>query len=179
MVWLLCPLLIVASILGYLLFAPFYLEINSANGLCAIRFHRLASAKLVFRDRSIKIELKIAGWKKQIDPINQFFKRIASETARRPSKQSKSKRLSFNLLKAILNSFKVNKCYLNIDTGSMELNGILYPGFYCLSYYTGKPIRVNFQDKNEIAVEIENNCARVIRAFIYSSLKTKNHGKLR
>lgn len=179
MVWLFSLLLIIAAIFGYLLFAPFYLEINSNNNLYAVRFHHLASARIIVINDSLKIDLRIIGWKKQIDLLNQLFKRKPRETTPKQHKKSKSKLPRLGLIKSILKSFKVNKCYLDIDTGNMQLNGMLYPGFYWISKYTGNPIGINFQNQTEIIIEIQNNCARVIRAFIYSSLKNKNHGKLR
>ena len=177
MVWLFSLLFIIVAIFSYLLFAPLYIEINSVNSLYAVRFHHLASAKLIFIDSSLKINLKIAGWKKQIDLFHQLFERKPKKTPAEQQKKRKPKRFSFSLIKAILKSFRVNKCYLNIDTGDMQLNGILYPGFYWLGKYTGNPIGINFQDKNEIEVEIENNFARIIVAFIYSSLKIKRSWK--
>lgn len=145
----------------------------------AVRFHYLASARIIVIDDSLKIDLRIIGWKKQIDLINQLFKRKTGKITQKQYKNSKSKLSRLSLIRSILKSFKVNKCYLDIDTGNMQLNGILYPVFYWISKYTGKPIGINFQNQTEIIVEIQNNCARVIRAFIYSSFKNKNHGKLR
>lgn len=75
MVWLFSLLLIIAAIFGYLLFAPIYIEINSADSLCGIRFYHLARAKLIFFDSSLKIDLSIAGWGKQIDLLDLLFKK--------------------------------------------------------------------------------------------------------
>ncbi|MDO3627853.1 hypothetical protein [Mucilaginibacter sp. BT774] len=179
MAWLFSFLLVISVVFSYLLFAPFYLEINSTDGLFAVRFHKAASVKLAFIDHSLKIDLKILGWKKQIDLLDEIFKRKPKEKADKKSSKGKAWRPSLTTIKAVIKSFKLNKCYLNIDTGNMQLNGILYPCFYWLNKYTGKPIGINFEDKNEVVVEIQNNCAGIIRAFIYSSLKTKHHGKLR
>jgi hypothetical protein len=168
-------LLIILAIFGYLLFAPFYIEINSINSLYGVRFHRIASAKLIFADNLLKIDLHIIGWKKQIDPFEKRAKRKEKTVVQKKKKQRTL--FSISRAKALIKSFKINKFYLNIDTGNLQLNGILYPCFYWLGNYAGKPIAINFLNKNEIILEIENNLAGIIRAFIYSSLKTKNHGK--
>lgn len=178
MAGLLIFLLIILAVFSYLLFAPFYIEINSISGLCGIRLQRLASAKLILADNLLKIDLHIIGWRKQIDPFEKHAKRKEETVVQKKKKQRTL--FSISRVKALIKSFKVNNFYLNIDTGNLQLNGILFPCFYWLGNYSGKPIAINFLNKNEIILEIENNLARIIRAFIYSSLKTKkNYGKLK
>jgi hypothetical protein len=168
--------LILIAVFSYLLFAPFYLEINSNNGFYGIRFHYLASANLVLVDDRLKINIKAVGWHRLMDP---FAKSVKAEAKPVPSKKKKKSRFSLALAKALLKTFKIKKCYLNVDTGDVRLNGILYPMAYWLGDYTAKPITINFLHHNEIDLEIENNMARLIRAYIYSSIKTKHHGKLK
>ncbi len=179
MLWFLILIFIIAIIFSYLLFAPFYFEINSITGLCGIRFHHLASAGLIFTDDSLKIDIRIAGWNKQT-----YWPAITEGKKEKPviiKKKKKPLKISFSMVKAILNSFKVNKCYLTIDSGNMQLNGILYPFFYWISKRTHKTIEINFLDKNEIILEIENNFARILKAFIFHQFiyKNKNHGQLK
>jgi len=176
LIWLWVFILFIALILSYMLFAPFYLEINSIKGLAQIRLHRLISATLVL-STSAKIELRIAGWMKVIDLFE-----LGKQQRTRSKKKEKNKKkytISVYRIRAIVASFKVNKCCLNIDTGNNELNGVLYPAFFVLGKYIKKPISINFAGKNEVIIEIENNMARIIRTFIVSSYKTKNYGKLK
>lgn len=164
MEWVLCFLFIFVAIFGYILLAPFYIEINSISSLYGVRFHRLAYAKLIISDNSLKIDLRVAGWAKQID---LFVKRKPKEKPIQQKKKNKPFRISFSLVKAMLKSFKVNKFYFNLDTGNVQLNGILYPAFYWLSKYMDQPISINFSNKNELILETENNLARIARTFIY------------
>ncbi|HEY8780400.1 MAG TPA: hypothetical protein VIM16_02195 [Mucilaginibacter sp.] len=166
-------LLIIITFFAYLLFAPFYLEINSISGLCGVRFHRLAFAKLVISESSVKIDLWIAGWRKRIDPFAKSVKRKPTKKSIPPKQKKKPFKISFSSVKAVLKSFKINKCYLNIDSGNVQLNGLLFPGFYWLSKYTNKPLSINFLDRNEIILEIENNMARIIKALIFHLLTFK------
>jgi len=173
MIWLLVLSLLIVAVFSYLLFAPFYLEINSLNGFYGIRFHRVAFAKLILIDNSFKIDLYVAGWRKQFDLFTKPSKRKQKETPIQSERKKKPFKISFGRVKAVIKSFKIHKCYLDIDTGNVQLNGILYPGFYWLGKYTNKPITVNFFDKNEIILEIENNIARIIRAIIFQLLISK------
>lgn len=172
MIWL-ALLIVVLSFLCYLLVAPFYLEINSDDGLCRIRFHRLASARLQVRNSSLIIDLKIAGWKKQIDLLAARKKKKKSAQKKIEGKKKKAG-ISFKKIWAVVRTFRINKCDLSFDFGDMPLNGILYPLFKWLSILTGKNISVNFWNENKIIVEVENNIARIIWAFIKSSVTHKN-----
>jgi hypothetical protein len=161
MIWLLIFFGLILSILSYLLFAPFYIEINTQNGLCGIRFHKLLTAKLKVTQSSLLLDLKIAGIQKQIDLLTQ------KNTSKQATKK-KVENTSYKKILAILVSFKVNKFYLTICFDNMSLNGILYPFFRWLSFKTEKVIEINFCGQNEIAFEAENNFFRVIRAYIKS-----------
>jgi len=70
-------------------------------------------------------------------------------------------------MRAIIKTFKINTCYINIDTGDAGLNGMLYPGFYWLSAYIHKPVGINFLNENDIVLEIENSLARMAWAYIF------------
>jgi hypothetical protein len=156
----------IAVVLGYLLFAPFYIEINSVIGLYGIRFHHLATARLHIKDHSLKVDFRIAGWKKQIDLLTTL---TSGNQKKKPvKKKTNSKGFPLQMAQKVIKSFKVNCCYLNIDTGNRQLNGLLYPGFYWLGKYWDKPIGINFLNENEVILEIENNFANVLKIIIYT-----------
>jgi hypothetical protein len=68
----------------------------------------------------------------------------------------------------VIRSFKVNKLEATFDFGDMQWNGILYPLFCWISCKTGKDVRINFEGKNIIVLQAENNIARMSRAYICS-----------
>jgi len=70
-------------------------------------------------------------------------------------------------VQAVITSFKISKCLITLDTGDMALNGILYPWFLWIGELMSKDISINFCNRNEIVLEIENNFFRVLRAYIY------------
>lgn len=178
MQWFLILVLILLAILSYLLFAPIFIDIDSDNNLYRLRFHQLASGTLVVKNYSFKIDLHLAWWKKQFDLFHKKSEnKITKKTA--PMKRARHRVISFKVVKALINSFKINTFRVDLDTDNMKLNGMLYPVFYGISRYTGKHIMINFLGNNKIEIQIENNLARMIRAYIYSSLKQKYHGKFR
>lgn len=167
-------MLFLAGITCYLLFAPIYLIADSRSGFYGVRFHRIALARLVLPLSSFKIEIGVAGWTTRLD----LLKSGSHQKKLKPTSKAKS-RFNFNKALNILKTFKIKRCDIQLDTGNMPLNGMLYPVFYAFGAVTGRPISVNFINENAIALEIENNLARIVRAIIYSHFKYKHHGKLK
>jgi len=161
MIWLLIFLSLLVFVLCYLLFAPFYIEINSYSGLCRVRFHKLITARLRIIKSSLILDLKIAWWQKQIDLL-------ASRKQKAKLTERRNRNIAPGKMTAILKSFKINKLYLTLCFDNMPLNGILYPLFRWLSIKTGKSMEINFWYENEVVLEIENNFFRIIRAYIKS-----------
>ncbi len=152
-------------IFSYFLFAPFYFEINSLSGLYGIRFHRLISARLKFFDNSLFLEIKCFSWYKKIN----LFK-VNNTSIKKPVKQKNENDMWLNIswkkIRAILMSFKFNKCIISFDSGDMKMNGVLFPVFYLLKSFSRKNIGINFYGENKIIIEIENSLARIAWAYL-------------
>jgi hypothetical protein len=58
-------LIAVILVIGYFLFAPFYVEIDTEKDLVQFRFHRLASAQFRRENSSLEIEIRIFWWRRQ------------------------------------------------------------------------------------------------------------------
>lgn len=162
MIALLIFFIIVVLIFCYVLFAPFYFEINSITNKYGFRFHKFLYANIHITEKSLLLNIKIAGWRKQIDLLNQNIK---------PSKGKIKKErgeIPIGKIYSIIKSFKVNKFYLNLSFENMALNGVLFPFFSVLKSKTNKNIQINFWNKNEIVIEVENNFYRIIKAYINS-----------
>lgn len=157
-----------AGIISYLLFAPFYLEISSRNGLCRIRFHRLASANLRIDGNTLLLELRLPGFIKKIDLFESQKEHEEKQVKRSTERKGAGRKISWRKIKAILQSFKINEFKLSVDSGDMQLNGILYPVFYLISENRRINLEINFIDENEIELEIENNLARISWAYLSS-----------
>lgn len=164
MIWLLLILLMLTLFITYFLFAPFYLEIDSKRKLIRMRFHRLASARLLVVNSSLMIDVRIPGWRKSIDLIRQDRQKIKATT----KKKYKARKIPFHKIKAVMKSFKVNRCYVDVDLDNMEMNGMLFPLFYWVSHLTGKYFRTNFLGRSDVSLEIENNVARMLWAYIFN-----------
>ncbi|MBL7931290.1 MAG: hypothetical protein JNL60_05295 [Bacteroidia bacterium] len=156
--------LVLLSLTGYLLFAPFYFEVDSNQGLLRFRFHKAASISLKL-ENTLFLELKVFGWIKKLDVESPYKK--TETTNKKPNNQIRN-RVSFAQLSAVLKSFKIKSCRISIDTGDVQWNAMLFPVFYFLHWRSGKNLEINFTGKNEIVLHIKNNIARMGWAFISS-----------
>lgn len=167
MIWILSFLLFCVLLFCYLLLAPFYLEIDSTSNLLRIRFHQLVVAEIKTSDSSLIMELRVAWWKKKFDLLAENIRKEKTVEIKKEMKK-KSRKISFSKIKAVIKTFKINKCTVHIDTGSMQTNGILFPVFFWIGKWSRKDININFINENKIILQIENNLARMVRAFIFS-----------
>lgn len=149
----------------YVFFAPFYIEINSTKSLYRIRLHYLASISFFVNNDPEKMELKILAWKRELN-ISSSAK--VHESEKKIKQKNKIPKIFWKKILAVLKTFKINNLQLNLDFGDMQLNGILYPVFYCLGLKTNKQFYINFEGKNFISAEIENSLARISWAYITS-----------
>lgn len=160
------------SLCVYFFVAPFYIEINTTQDLYRFRFHKLASVSLIVNEIPVLL-LKIAGWRKEIRITGRpETKGIVIKKKEHISRPKKRRSLSYAQVKQVLKSFKVKTFYLDADFDDIALNGILYPFFYWLSWYSGKTLKINFNGNTVIIIVVQNNIARMSWALISSKLKT-------
>ncbi len=182
MVWLISFLLILLLLAAYFFFAPFFIDINTDTGLFRIRFHRWISAQLTVKYDLFSIELKILWWHRVINLFGGRNKRQSARDKKTTNADSsitvkKTSSLSPKKIQAMIMSFKIKKFYLTIDTGNMQINGIMFPAFRWLSTFTRKHFSINFSGRNIFILRLENNFARILRAYLinHQTFKKKYH----
>lgn len=174
----LSPLLI----LLYLLWAPFYLELDTEQGRYRVRFHYLAYAWLNWDDVLPELWVQALWWKKQIDFTKQQDK-VKGETDQPKEKKTNKKRkgmpgwLQIKPALAVARSFKIDECYVDVDTDDVVLNGQLFPVFYLLGTTIGHPVSINFLGQNIIRLQVSNTLGRIAWTYL-TNYKISRHGKL-
>lgn len=166
--WWVIPAIILLLFIG-LLFARWFIEIDSTKDLYRIRLERMVIFGLLLNKDIIQFELKIFWWKKIYDFETLLFSKPTKTIAKPEIKKGKAKIKNplKNLIK-VIRSFKIRNCYITIDTGNMPMNGILFPWFYLFSIQSNKTIMINFWGENTVVLQIENSLARMLWAFIKS-----------
>ncbi|MFI5134376.1 MAG: hypothetical protein ACHQD9_00855 [Chitinophagales bacterium] len=64
-----------------------------------------------------------------------------------------------------MKSFRVQQFYLDVDSGNFLLNSWLFPALHLLDP-RHRHLNVNFNDRNAIAITLENNLLRIMRAML-------------
>jgi hypothetical protein len=147
-----------------LLFAPFYVEVNSVTNLYRLRFHRLMSLALKSNTEGFAIEMRFLFWKKDI-LLTEHGRKDDNDPKHVPESRAQMPAIDWDRVRNVLKSFHLNTCDISLDTGNMPLNGILYPIVYTISACYRKQITINFSGHNHVVVEVENNLARIIYAY--------------
>ena len=163
MFWLWVFLAVLFLFAAYLFFAPFSLEVSSVRRLFRLRLFHLAFARLILSEESLFVEITAVGLKKKFDLLTPRRRR---EKKKKISRRSKFKP-PLRKIVSVLQSFRV-KGYADVDTGSMPLNGILYPAAVCLRMRAGWPVCINFRDEQQVELEIRNSMARMVWAYVSS-----------
>jgi hypothetical protein len=130
-----------------------------------MRFHKIASINLKMINAEFKIEVTVLVFTRRFDLINSKNNFIKANDREKNQIEYK---VPYKKIKAVIKSFKVNKCYVSIDTGNMQLNGILYPLFYWMKVKSQKNIQINFIGETLIVLKIENSLARMSWAYLNS-----------
>jgi hypothetical protein len=158
------------GVILYLLFAPFRIEVDSDLMVLRVRFHRLASARIYYGHATLMLDFQIGWWKRSMDLLQPTKMTEAKRRARENRAKSSGKRRAMPLRKvmAVMRSFKLKRCIIHIDTGNMEWNGILFPVAYWLRMRSCQDILIRFDGMTRVALTIENNAARMIRAYVIS-----------
>lgn len=168
--------IILAVLLGifiYLLVAPFALLVDSNKMLIQIRLFGIASAQPLIIDNDIVLLIRVFGISFRLN-ITEKIKSAGAKKKKRKTQDDKhvapktkqSKAFQLRKMLNVLRSFRFKVFRLHIDTGDYPLNGLLFPLFFWLSRWSKKDFQVNFDDRNELVMHVENSLARILLAYI-------------
>jgi hypothetical protein len=167
---------VLLSVILFVVFTPVTLQVDSTRGLVAgLRVWGLGSGALTFRGDEFWLQARVWWWSRQWRLIELLQKQHAArehKASKRKEKNVKPKRKvtdhfpGWNKLKAVLRTFHVRHLRLDVDTGSMELNGQLYPIAWWMAKWSGRDIQINFHGRFLCQLEVRNRAARVLWAYL-------------
>lgn len=161
------------AVIIYLLFVPIILVIDTANQEYYIKIKGVAKA-IVTGDEEHFIKIKLRVFFLNFD----FYPFLKKSSSKKNSKainthRKKSKVFNLKIVLRVVSSFRIQKCYLDIDTGDCIQNAKLYPVLGFLNMTKGV-FSVNFEGKNSLLLYVENRTIRLIKLFI--NFKKLHHG---
>lgn len=146
----------------YLLFLPIVLVIDTNLNQYFIQLQGLAKLNFEAHDKEVlKLKLKVLFLNFSFYPLKKDIK----SPEKKATKIKKKKRMRLKTAYKFLKSFKVKRFKLNIDTGNCITNAKWYPIFYFLNYKIGG-FNINFEDKNELVLYLQNRPIYILKSFI-------------
>lgn len=142
---------------------PILLFIDTTANLYYIELGGLGKLRLeVYEGEELKMKLRFLFFNFEFNPLEKM-----GRSAKKDTKASKGRRMniSFKTALRILKSFTIKRIKINIDTGNYILNAHLFPLFLILKPKV-EGLSINFLDKNELLLVIENRPIYIIRSFI-------------
>ena len=160
-------ILVIGILITYLLLIPIILSINTKSNEYYVHLKGLAKASIEsHKEELIRIELKVFFMTFYFFPINEYHKRKQLKKLKpRKHKTISRKRPSLHKGLKVLNSFKVKKFVVDLDTGNVITNAKLYPAFAFLNYHFGG-FNINFEGRNQLVVQLQNRPLDIIKIFI-------------
>jgi hypothetical protein len=163
MIWGILGIVILLGI-AFILFTPFYFEIDTDRRLVMGRFYQILYLTLLNIDNRLVLRLRIGPWYSQYNLPTQQLKKNKTQIK---YKQNKRSRLSFYKARRIFNSFTIIKFKLHFDLANNEWNGIVFPLCFWVAHYYHLDIRVNFKHENVFQIQLKNNMAQLLWAYLF------------
>jgi hypothetical protein len=163
---------VLLAIIAWLLWAPIRLKIDTRSGVYRVEWSRVVSADWLPEQGLDVIEIRVFFWKRKIALYRANGKKKKAG-APKPAKKhdekpvKKTRRLSRQSIRKILQTFEVRRCHLTLDTGDYLWNAWLFPVFW----FVRKPnvrVRINFQGENELSLLVQNRLGRILWALVSS-----------
>ncbi len=160
---------LVFLLLAWLLLSPLDLRIDTQNNLYFLRWRYLARAEVLSDDGpGLAVRLWVGPFRWRFDLLEWAGKEKTEKP--KPEKKEKAKRKKSRMpkwatIRRIIRTFRVRRCFVDLDTGDYTRNAWLFPLFYLLRRPRAA-VRVNFQGRNEVDLWIQNRPINVLIAFL-------------
>lgn len=149
----------------YLLFASIIICIDTISNQYYFELKGIFKANLEKDDIELfRIKLKVLLLKFYIYPLKKRKKRMQNKIKTKAHTNSK-RNITLTRIIKIINTFKVTRFVLDIDTDNCILNAKLYPLFSLFNFYGGN-FHVNFQGRNQLVLYVKNRPIDIIRSII-------------
>jgi len=160
-------------VLIYFLFKEIFLQINTKSNTYKIVLNKHIELSALWLSQELVIEFQFLSFKKLFYP---FRKNVTLENLQHKKVkkvQSKTKALtkaSLRLFFEMMQTFRLQKLKINVDTDDFILNAYLYPIFSFMSK-NNQQLSINFEGNIEFEVDISNNIYRVLKTFLLYKIK--------
>jgi hypothetical protein len=169
---LLVIIVLLLLLIGYLLWMPIVLKIDTDTNEYYLQLKGLAKASVLGDDKEVlKVKLNVLFLNFNYYPLRKIRaskkKKIASNKGKEDVKKKKNKNWTNEGRRAwrVLKTFEVKQLLVDLDTGDYVLNAKLYPVFFLLNRWEGN-FAINFENKNRLALTVHNRPIYILKSII-------------
>ena len=159
----------------YLLFKEICFQINSDSHIYQIILNRHVGVSALWLQEELVMQFQFYLFKKRFYP---FRKKVGKEG--KPGKVEKDNikvkkvyysKVSMKLFIEMIQTFRLRKLKINVDTDDYVLNAYLYPIFNLLSK-KNKQLSINYNGNFELVMDLRFNAFRILKTFVIYKLKS-------
>lgn len=163
MIFLLWMLIAILFIIGWMLWAPVLIEVDSRVPQVRFRWWSIGDAKMEYAD-GWWLSFRILFFRKRIKLTAIHKRKSAQPAARMPARPVHRKRPSLKKIGRLLRTFRVREWDCHLDTGDYILNAQLY----ALNFWPAfqHHLQVNFEDRNYLYLKITNRPWKLLFAWL-------------
>ncbi len=153
-------ILVFVMFLGWILFAPLILAVNTGSEQYSARLPGIFKARFVRDEESYHVRIRVFFIPFTMHPYGFAGKGQRKPKGRKP-RRTGSVKYGIMAFRELLKSFRLKLLYLNIDSGDYLLNAFMVP---VLMFTRSERIRirVNFMEENTLVMDLRNRLASLL-----------------
>jgi len=157
MIWLLLAFLLIVC---GLLLTPVILAIDTRIPEIKLSWKGIGNAAINYKEEEWLLRFRIFFYAKEIQLHNIKRRKKRQE---KPKRKKRSPRKMLRKFLPVMKTFRVPVWHISVDTEDYVYNAWLYP----LNYFIGtEHCHINFHEENYLVLELRNNLARMLYAWI-------------
>jgi hypothetical protein len=166
---LLVIIVLLLLLIGYLLWMPIVLKIDTDTNDYYLQMKGLAKASVLGDDKEVlKVKLNVLFLNFNFYPLRKIIaskkKKLTATDGKEDVKKKNWSNQGRRVLR-VLKTFEVKQLLVEMDTGDYVLNAKLYPVFFMLNRWEGN-FAINFENKNRLALIVHNRPIYILKSII-------------
>ncbi|MEZ4939500.1 MAG: hypothetical protein R3D58_01460 [Saprospiraceae bacterium] len=164
--------------MGLLFWLPIELQVDTENDVYRMQWRGIFGLRALPENTRWRFFFKVffieKEWRRAATPV-------ASENLKMPAPRHKSRkknkpsmpfRRGWKLVKNMLRSIEVRRCYIAMDTDDYTRNAVLFPVFFLLSKGR-RQLVINFNGEQVIQLHLQTRLYRLAGAFLRTFIHPK------
>lgn len=172
MIWF---LIVLFFLLGLLFWLPIELEVDTNNDVYRIQWRGIFGLRALPESTRWRFFFKVffieKEWRREAETV-AAEKPAPRKATQKKSKSTMSLKQGWQLVKNMLRSIEVRRCYIALDTDDFARNAVLFPVFFLLSNGRRRLI-INFNGMQVIQLHLQTRLYRVVGAFLRTFIHPK------